>query len=171
MIAIKPIQVANEFIARHGQTGDIDHLKLQKLLYLANGWWIAAKGEPLFDERPEVWRYGPVFSPIYRAFSGAGRAPLTKLRGAGPFGGDAPRVPNNPESQPVLQLVDWIWDEYGGLSGVALSDLTHDIGTPWRTIAQANNYSVPMGMQIPADDDREYFSSLALERGVAIQGP
>lgn len=110
-MAYSAMAVANEIIAAHGADGQIDPLKLQKLLYFANGWWLAFHEEPLIVEAPQVWRYGPVFRSIYHAFSRFGRNPVTEPLPATPFGGAPPRVP--PEHREVRQLIDWIWDEYG----------------------------------------------------------
>jgi uncharacterized phage-associated protein len=35
-------------------------MKLQKLLYLAHGYYVAITGQPLIDEDFEAWKYGPV---------------------------------------------------------------------------------------------------------------
>ena len=157
-----PIELANEFLRDYGDEGTIDHLKLQKLTYLANGWWLALKGSPLLSERPQVWRYGPVFKSLYRTFVGRGRSIITSPA-RGPFGGDAPRVAwEDPEEGEAL--VSWIWDEYGDLTGPQLSDLTHAIGTPWQQIAMKNSYRVPSETEIPARLDWEFFSKLAAER-------
>src|SRR5271170_5786610 len=57
-----PLQVANTFVIRHGeQSRGLDHMKLQKLDYFVHGWWLAYHQERLLTERPQVWKYGPVF--------------------------------------------------------------------------------------------------------------
>lgn len=164
----RPIAVANEFIRLHGADGHIDHLKLQKLVYFAQGWWLAFKGTPLVSERPQVWRYGPVFQSLYQIFSLHGRAPITRPRGANPFGignGEPPTLEDN-RYEEEQNCIAWIWQEYGGLSGSRLSDLTHDIGTPWREIAAKNNFKVPLNTEIPENADWAYFANLAKERGL-----
>lgn len=45
--------------------------KLQKLLYLAQGWRLAASnGDPLFEDDFEGWKHGPASVAIHRRFSG-----------------------------------------------------------------------------------------------------
>jgi uncharacterized phage-associated protein len=44
-----------------------EHMKLQKLVYYAYGWWLLYHSEPIMTEPPEVWRHGPVFSSMYHA--------------------------------------------------------------------------------------------------------
>lgn len=59
------------------EQGDlITNLKLQKLLFYQQGFWLAEYGEPLFAERVEAWAYGPVVPEIYHAFKRYGRAAL-----------------------------------------------------------------------------------------------
>lgn len=38
---------------------------LQKLLYYCQSWVLVATGRPLFDERIEAWRHGPVAPAVY----------------------------------------------------------------------------------------------------------
>jgi uncharacterized phage-associated protein len=77
------LELANTFIERHGAGRGIDHLKLQKLCYLTYGHWLAHHGTPLLSDAPEVWKYGPVFSKLYRAMRGFGgrriKAPIVDL--------------------------------------------------------------------------------------------
>lgn len=47
----------------------ITNLKLQKLLYYAQGKCLAQKGSPLFGEDIYAWKYGPVIPNVYSHFS------------------------------------------------------------------------------------------------------
>ena len=58
--------VANFFLDQAQEEGQkLDHMKLQKLAYIAHGWHLAITGEPLFHERVEAWPYGPVIPDLY----------------------------------------------------------------------------------------------------------
>ena len=160
----RPIIIANEFLRTHGSDGNIDHLKLQKLSYFTQGWWLALRGQPLLTERPQVWRYGPVFKSLYGAFVGTGDSHITELRRS-PFGNPTPTLEGNEHTE-SREFVAWIWDQYGHLSGTALSDLTHAPGTPWRIIAERENFKVPMNLEIKANEDWTYFAELARARGL-----
>jgi len=46
----------------------ITHMRLQKLLYYAQGWSLALREEPLFDETLEAWTHGPVAPSVYKVF-------------------------------------------------------------------------------------------------------
>ncbi|MDA0665038.1 MAG: DUF4065 domain-containing protein [Proteobacteria bacterium] len=63
--------VANEFLALQEtspSTTAIDPLKLQKLLFYANAWYLALHDDSLFDEDIEAWPWGPVVRNIYIEF-------------------------------------------------------------------------------------------------------
>ena len=63
-------QVSHIFLYWAYREGDlITNLKLQKLLYYAQGWYIANfKSKILFDDEIEAWQYGPVVPEVYREF-------------------------------------------------------------------------------------------------------
>lgn len=49
---------------------DVTPMKLQKLLYLAQGNYLAATGERLFDADVEAFEHGPVVYRVWQAFNG-----------------------------------------------------------------------------------------------------
>jgi len=162
----RPIAIANEFVRQFGDANDLSHLKLQKLTYFAQGYWLAGRGEELVTERPQVWRYGPVFKSLYHILSGRGSSPIRQPTGANPFGEGTPPTLEAPAFQAERQLVEWVWAEYGNLTGPQLSDMTHALGTPWRKIAEERKFKVPLDFEIPEDLDWNYFAELASERDI-----
>jgi uncharacterized phage-associated protein len=166
-MAYSAIQIANEILAKHIGDG-VDPLKLQKLIYYANGWWLAVSGEPLVNELPQVWRHGPVFRSIYRIFSRYQWRNIERPEPSSPFGGE-PKLVDGHDAKRVRQLLDWIWEEYGGKSSVELSEETHAEGTPWRNIAEQSRFRVPDNTPIRPDEDWAFFAKLAKERGFAVR--
>lgn len=148
-IPYPPLAIANEFIARCQVHVGIEHMKLQKLVYCANGWWLSFNpSTPLVNELPEVWKFGPVFPSLYRVLKVYGRAPIRSPQSSSPF--DEPmRV--DAEDGKVLNLIEWTWNRYGHLSSFALSDMTHKTGTAWHRMASEYNFSVPEGLDIPTE--------------------
>lgn len=152
-----PLAVANTFISRHGAEGSLDHMKLQKLVYYAYGWWLAYNEQPILDEAPQVWKFGPVFESLYNALRPFGGSTITSP--VAPPNASAPIVSEDVPSQ----WIDWVWNRYGHLSGLQLSDMTHEIGTPWQIEAQARNYRVPKNYPIPESTTKRYFQGLAAD--------
>lgn len=159
-VPYSPLAVANEFLAAFGAHGGIAHMKLQKLVYFAHGFWLGAYfGErpSLVSERPAVWKHGPVFDSLYKVLKVFGSGPITAPQSLNPFS-PPPRV--DLDDTEVLNLIHWIWGRYGHLSGFALSDLTHRAGTSWSRVATEYNYSVPFNLEIPDDYIRDEFQEL-----------
>lgn len=46
----------------------ISNLKLQKLLYYAQGSYLALTNEPLFNENILAWKHGPVVNEVYQVY-------------------------------------------------------------------------------------------------------
>ena len=70
--------VADYFLAQCDEdSGDIiSNLKLQKLVYYAQGFSLAFFGEALFSEPIEAWMHGPVVPALYRKYSHYGNGAL-----------------------------------------------------------------------------------------------
>lgn len=120
------VQIANEFLDIAMSQGEILRpLKLLKLTYIAHGWHLAFTGQPLINDRIEAWKFGPVMPPLYRQ--------LRHVRGGGIetlLGSDSDRLTQE-ESDLIRPFLRGVWDTYGKLNGLTLSDLTHLPGTPW----------------------------------------
>ena len=74
---LKSYDVALYFLfrARELEAGDtISNLKMQKLLYYAQGHFLATYKKPLFDDKIEAWKYGPVVKEVYDKFKIYGRS-------------------------------------------------------------------------------------------------
>lgn len=93
----------------------ISNLKLQKLVYYAQGLHIALKGTPLFKENIEAWEYGPVVPELYSAYKSYGA------------GGIPPDDLFNPESidSDTREYLDEVYSVFGQFSAVRLIDISH----------------------------------------------
>lgn len=77
MSKITASQVSDFFLAFAREHGDsLTNLKLQKLLYYAQGWYLGIHGKALFDEELEAWIHGPVVPSEYRRFKAYGFDPI-----------------------------------------------------------------------------------------------
>jgi uncharacterized phage-associated protein len=160
-----PLIIANTFIDRYGATEGITHMKLQKLVYCAHGWWLVFQDNRVVNEKPQVWKFGPVFNSMYHTLSLHGNEPIKKTRSESPF--SSPKiVPTDPDEN-VSRLIDWIWDRYGHLSGTALSDLTHKPGSAWYKLAKPYNFKPPFDLSIPDEEVKAEFTKIYKEEGAA----
>ena len=137
--------IANYFLDRaRDERTTISPLKIQKLVYLAHGWYLGFTSCPLVDdEYAEAWTFGPVFPSLYHEFKEYGSDPIihhaTDLIPQ-PIPGNRGRVvvdkPGvSPRDEEVLNCLRNVWEKYGPLTGGQLSTITHEKGAPWaRTV-------------------------------------
>lgn len=115
------LDIAKWFInATDRESGDaITHLKLQKLLYYAQGWALVQLERPLFDEDFEAWAHGPVVPSVYQHFRDKGYQALEPQR-------ITRKLPKD-----ITSLLDSILESHGIYSAKQLEKMTHG-EAPWR---------------------------------------
>ena len=149
-----PLQIANTIIIRHGSTNRLSHMRLQKLVYFAYGWWMGKHGQPLTNDAPAVWRYGPAFEGLYGALKTYGHRAIRKPVGV--WFRPAPRVPD--ADKDVIEFLDDVFDFYRNANEELLSSIAHEPGSPWKEEARANDFRVPSGHRIPDHRIQSYFA-------------
>ena len=72
-------QITEWFLA-WGEHNDapLSNLKLQKLLYYAQGHYLGDHAKPLFEDEIEAWVHGPVVRSIYHFLSAQSRKKATR---------------------------------------------------------------------------------------------
>ena len=63
-------RVCDYIIGVEGAGKTLTVLKLQRLLYFAQGWHLAFYGDPFFEGRFQAWAQGPINRKIYDRFAG-----------------------------------------------------------------------------------------------------
>lgn len=132
--------VANYFLYVDAQdeTADgISHLKMQKLVYYAYGFYYAIFAEKLFDEHITAWKHGPVCESLYHTYNGYGKSFI-------PF--NAATFDETIFSEEQRDFLDEIYREYSQHSAWKLSEMTHD-EMPWingRNRIKAGNHKGQM---------------------------
>ena len=115
--------VAEYFLSKTDEeAGDvISNLKLQKLVYYAQGFTLAVTGKPLFDEQIEAWQHGPVVPDLYHRY-----------KDHGAFGIPAPtNVDFSKFPAEIKEILDEVYDVYGQFSAWKLRNMTHE-EAPWK---------------------------------------
>jgi uncharacterized phage-associated protein len=129
------------------EAGDsITNLKLQKLLYYAQGGHLAYFDEPLFPEPIEAWTHGPVVPAVYRRYKQHGGEPI-------------PIEPVNPDNynDQVREVLDEVNNVFGQFTASKLRTMTHN-EPPWM--------QTPQGEEIPCDLMREFFKTMVVRDDV-----
>jgi len=147
----KAIDVAGEFILLAGAEEEpelMTNLRLQKLLYYAQGWSLAIRGKELFSDPLEAWPFGPVVPAVYRKF---------KVHGAGAIPAVNVRAPNlEPEEK---ELVGRVWETYKVYSAISLSKMTHE-EAPWKDARKGLSPEDKSSREISPDAMKAFFLSL-----------
>ena len=118
-------------------------MRLHKLLYYCQGWHLAWYGRPLFADRIEAWKYGPVVPAVYEQPWGKGRDPL-------PDAGDPDGM-----SAAARESVEQVWSHYRQFSACGLRDKTH-AESPWSTHYAPDDQS-RCSAEIPPTDLAAFF--------------
>ncbi|MFV0634622.1 Panacea domain-containing protein [Demequina sp.] len=139
-------EIARWFIAWANADDEaaLTNLKLQKLLYYAQGTHFAVKGEPLFEDEIQAWAHGPVIPDVYHCYKQFGGSPVSDEE---PFEWTVV----DREDAKILVLV---WNTFGSKSAWKLREMTHQ-ESPW-----LDHYrdGVP-GITIPKEDIAVFFKS------------
>lgn len=155
--------VANHFLSKYGKHG-ICPLKIQKLVYIAHGWYMAFHEDPLVaDEYAEAWRHGPVFPSLYHEFKHRGSLPITELAKTvdlinGRLKRSTPQVAKS--DMHVRELLDRIWEVYGKYSGIRLSNMCHQPESPWDQTRKDASRKRANNADIDDDLIREYYKDV-----------
>ena len=124
----------NAEVREHEATNDdyevyegITHLKLQKLLYYAQGISLGMYGRPLFEEKIEAWQHGPVVKEIYGYFSVFGRKNIEMNMDE-----EKEKIINKIENnKAVSEVLNLTYDNFAIYTAWQLRQMTHEDDTPW----------------------------------------
>ena len=143
-VELSAFQVARYFLGTFDEeSGDnISNLKLQKLLYYAQGFHVAMHaGTPLFPEPIVAWDHGPVVEPIYHQFK------HYRWQGI-----DRPKDFEIEDYSPeIRELLGAVYGVYGQYTAKGLENKTHN-EPPWR--------DTPRNSEISLDSLKEFFTTL-----------
>lgn len=111
----------------------ISNMKLQKLLYYAQGCSLAVTGEPMFDDNILAWQHGPVVEDVHHTYKHFEANGIT-------FNDDFDSSMFTPEEDELLAEV---YETFGQYSAWKLRNMTHE-ETPWKCTKQ--NDVIPIGV-------------------------
>ena len=126
-------------------------LQINRLTYICHGWTLASLDRPLIDnssEQIQAWKYGPVVVGVYHLLKPFGRCKITFARFCSlvsdaswisdaffsfPFRAHIERKleqfrADRPE---VIEVLDWVYDNYADYSEGQLVNIAQQRGTPW----------------------------------------
>jgi len=138
------LDVANFFLIasdnEENQDG-ISNMKIQKLLYYAQGFHLALFDAPLFSSAIKAWTHGPVCPNVYHEYKKYGKNPIP--------------VPTKFSykvfSKEQIDLLNEVYEVFGQFSAGKLRRMTHEEPTWENHESDAS--------EIPLDELKEYFKT------------
>ncbi|MCC5639755.1 DUF4065 domain-containing protein [Nostoc sp. CHAB 5844] len=142
--------IADYFIRLANETGSfISNLKLQKLVYYAQAWYLALYETPLFEEDFQAWVHGPVIPNLYQHYKTFGWQPILK---------DVdPQLPRD-----VVEFLDKVAEEYFACDAYELEQMTH-VEDPWNLARGYLPPDAPSNEVIKKEWMKEYYGARAEE--------
>ena len=114
-------QIANWFVRRARRDDrNLSIMSLLKLIYIAHGWHLEVFKRPLFQNRIEAWKFGPVVPDAYYGFRDQGiniTRPIT--------------CNELPIDADLEKFLNEIYNIYGDMEPFKLSEITHVPNGPW----------------------------------------
>jgi uncharacterized phage-associated protein len=179
--------VANWFIKKSRETQKkITHMKLQKLVYMAYGWYYAYYGEPLFKDDIVAWTHGPVVPSLYLVLKNYGRQPIDHLVEKGTrtdrdelesqdytIHFSEKELCNLSEQEKterieiekgIESILSIVWRDYSDLTAGQLRNLTHRPETPWGQLFERFQGNIQNRIIDPIRI-QEYFDNLVQKYG------
>ncbi|KAB2914479.1 MAG: DUF4065 domain-containing protein [Bacteroidetes bacterium] len=137
----------------------VTQMKVQKVVFFAQGLCLAFHGFPIVNEEFEAWKYGPVLPKIYRFYNRWGSMPITKKAEFGLvqdgneiFGIDV--FPDN-----IEKILDLTWEATKNVDAAVLSGWTHIKGSPWD-----KHYIEGKNNRIPNEEIKAYFLEKVIKK-------
>lgn len=119
---MKALDIANWFLSKESMSPK----KIQKLVYYAYSWYLTLMNDSeeeltnkLFTEGIKAWVHGPVIYSIYRKFKDYGYNEIKQRT-----------VDESIYTDDMLDVLNQVWDVYGGYSANELESITHQ-EEPW----------------------------------------
>lgn len=123
---------------------DLTNMKLNKLLYYAQGHYLQKHGVPMFEDTIEAWDHGPVVAEVYNQYKVFENSVITTWNPA--------LVSSVPPG--AADILFEVAREYGKYTASALRNMTHVPNGPWDEV----HHKGERHTAIPISSIRAFFS-------------
>ena len=124
----------------------LTHMRVQKLLYYAQGWSLAIRQNPIFDSIIEAWRHGPVVRDVYDCFKSYESKPIPPDEG----------MDSDDLSAEDRDFARSIWASYKNYSAAGLRAMTHK-EAPWVSARNCLPEEASSNQEISQSEMKEFF--------------
>ena len=128
--------------------GEVSAMKLQKICFYVQSWYIAKYNRALFKHDFQAWKYGPVSPTLYEYHAKKATVSLSNTN-----------IPGNDQNIPEddKEFIKAVVSIYGRFTGLQLSELSHS-QDPWKNARRGIPESSPSNNEITIESIRDYFS-------------
>ena len=127
----------------------INMTKLQKLLYITYGVYLAVKGKRLTNEHPQAWPYGPVF-------------PTTRTKLLKCCLDDIITFDDLTITEEIKSCVKLVFNSFGSYNASFLSAWSHKPNSPWDKTVNQDGFK--WGNTISDEYILSYFKTLLVKK-------
>lgn len=138
-------EIADHILAQTPAPYGLTNRELQKLLYLAQGFYLAQSGEPLFQEDFQAWRHGPVNSGIFHKYKHFGYLDINKPH----------KEMLKPISENMSAFILALTLSFCTVGASKLIEYSH-ADTPW-----SEKYIPNQNISLPKENLKTYFENFA----------
>lgn len=130
-----------------------NNTKIQKLLYIAYGVFLAKKGKKICKESPKAWPYGPVFPRVFKYIHNGNNIDIDMYSA----------ILENELPQEEKDIFSAIVSFFGKYTAGQLSAWSHKENSPWDKAIKRENGA---GWNVIIDDEDiiDYFKSYVLAK-------
>lgn len=145
---LSPEKTSDFLLVECRERGDVlTNLKLQKLLYYTQAWYLVLKGQPLFKEDFQAWVHGPVLPTQYQRFKKYEWRPILKEV-------EPPKIDNPAIVSHLVEIVN----VFGVETAAALEMMTHN-EAPWKETRKGMPVDHPSAEIISKESMKLFYSS------------
>lgn len=151
----KALDVADWFIAQNYMQRNVDitvssltQMKLQKLLYFAQGVFLKQYHSLLYSEDTLAFAHGPVYDSVYQQFHGQRELDVLQTIDQARLTQILTNQQSISEDIEVVGVLNYVWAHYGRFEAAALRMLTHADESAWTRTYQEGEYK----LQIPNEE-------------------
>lgn len=134
---LSSLSVAGKFIQNSfSENIGLTNMQIQKMVYIANGLYLALTNKPLIYDNVEAWSYGPVISNLYNKLKefGSGYITVDKLTSySDPV----------PKDDDINKVIEFTWEACKKADGIKLSNWTHAPDSPWTKAVNNRQHIIP----------------------------
>jgi uncharacterized phage-associated protein len=150
-MTITIFNVADFFLNRveTEQGSSITHLKLQKICYYAQAWYLALENKKLFENRFEAWVHGPVNPELFQKYKDWSWQNIKVITA----------FDDSIFNRDEINHLEEVWEIYGKYDGKFLEEVTHQ-EDPWKNAREGFDPSERCNVEIGIDDMKIYYRKL-----------